>query len=111
MMVDLENKILYVDMDGVLAKWENAPLKEVSTEGFFISREPVKTMLEAVCLVYERGVEVHILTAVPENSYAKDEKKEWLRIWLTWIPESNWHFIPFGSAKTVVQNIQYIDTR
>lgn len=53
MMMDLENKILYVDMYGVVGKWENATFKEVSTEGFFISREPVKTMLEEVRLIYE----------------------------------------------------------
>lgn len=34
-MMGLENKILYVDMDGVLARWEDASYREVSSEGFF----------------------------------------------------------------------------
>lgn len=38
MMMALGNKTLYVDMNGVLAKWEDVFLKELVFEGFFIKK-------------------------------------------------------------------------
>ena len=29
----------FIDMDGVLAKWENASLEEMTSPGFFLSRK------------------------------------------------------------------------
>lgn len=99
-MTDWENKILYIDMDGVLAKWENASFQDVSSKGFFLSREPEQNLINAVRLLVESDVEVHILSSVLDNKYALGEKKEWLKRWLPWLPEMSCHFIPYGSAKT-----------
>ena len=87
MMMSLENKTLYVDMDGVLAKWEDVSLKEVSSEGFFLSRKPELNLIEAVRLIHEQDVDVRILSSVLDNEYALKEKKVWLQLWLPWLPE------------------------
>jgi len=98
-MTGLENKVLYVDMDGVLARWENASYRDVSSEGFFLSRKPELNLIDAVRLIFELNVDVHILSSVLDNEYALKEKKEWLRFWLPWLPECCCHFIPYGSVK------------
>ena len=41
-MTDLVNKILYVDKDGALAKWEDVAYRAVPSEGFFFSGWPRK---------------------------------------------------------------------
>ena len=66
-MTDLENKILYVDMDGVSAKWEDATYQDVSSEGFFLSRKSELNLIEAVRLIFESGVDTHILSSVLDN--------------------------------------------
>lgn len=99
-MMSLENKTLYVDMDGVLAKWEDVSLKEVSSEGFFLSRKPELNLIEAVRLIHEQDVDVRILSSVLDNEYALKEKKVWLQLWLPWLPECKCYFIPYGSVKT-----------
>lgn len=104
MMTDLENKILYVDMDGVLAKWEGASFQEVSSKGFFLSRKPERHLIEAIRYMVAEDVDVHILSSVLDNEYALVEKKLWLRCWLPWMPECNCHFIPYGSVKMPVNS-------
>lgn len=100
-MTGLENKVLYVDMDGVLAKWEDASYRDVSSEGFFLSRKPESNLIEAIRLIYESDVDIYILSSVLGNEFALREKKAWLRLWL---PECNWHFIPYGSVKKPVRS-------
>lgn len=53
---------------------EDASDEEVSEKGFFLSREPVNTMIEAVCIMIENGIDVHILSSVLDNPYVKEEK-------------------------------------
>lgn len=98
-MTGLENKVLYVDMDGVLARWEDASYRDVSSEGFFLSRKPELNLIDAVRLIFELDMDVHILSSVLDNEYAIKEKKEWLRFWLPWLPECCCHFISYGSVK------------
>lgn len=74
-MTGLENKILYVDMDGVLARWEDASYRDVSSEGFFLSRKPELNLIDAVRLIFELDVDVHILSSVLDNEFALKEKR------------------------------------
>lgn len=53
----------------------------------------------AVRLIFELDMDVHILSSVLDNEYAIKEKKEWLRFWLPWLPECCCHFISYGSVK------------
>ena len=70
----------FVDMDGVLAKWEDASLEEITSKNFFISRKPDLNVCEMLELLINRqdqeGIEVYIL-----SSYllpiSKVEKIEW----------------------------------
>lgn len=59
-MTGLENKVLYVDMDGVLARWEDASYRDVSSEGFFLSRKPELNLIDAVRLIFELDMDVHM---------------------------------------------------
>ena len=68
-------------------------------EGFFLSRKPELNLIDAVRLIFELDVDVHILSSVLDNEFALKEKKEWLRLWLPWLPECSCHFIPYGSVK------------
>ena len=70
-MTGLENKVLYVDMDGVLARWEDASYRDVSSEGFFLSRKPELNLIDAVRLIFESDVDVHILSSVLDNEFAE----------------------------------------
>lgn len=103
-MTGLENKVLYVDMDGVLARWKDASYRDVSSEGFFLSRKPELNLIEAVRIIFESDVDIHILSSVLNNEFALKEKKDWLRLWLPWLPQCNCHFISYGSVKKPVNS-------
>ena len=60
-MTGSENKALYVDMDGVLAKQENVSFQDISSEGLFLSRKPEVNLIKTIHLIYEQDVDVHIL--------------------------------------------------
>lgn len=71
---------LYFDMDGVLAKWNpNVSTEDTFKKGYFLNREPDTLMVElAKEMRNQPGVRVYILTAVYDNGYAEEEKKQWL---------------------------------
>lgn len=76
MMTGLDNKILYVDMDGVLVRWEDISYRDVSSKGFFLSRKTELNLIDAVRLIFESDVDVRILSSVLYNEFALKEKKE-----------------------------------
>ena len=76
---NLESLTVYVDMDGCLAKWdENASFADTYRGGFFLSRLPEERLIEAVIILFERGVDVRICSKV-YNRRAAIEKTIWLR--------------------------------
>jgi hypothetical protein len=71
---------LYFDMDGVLAKWDtNDTTEDTFQKGYFLNREPDYLMIDLVLdMVKQPNINVSILSAVYDNGYALDEKKQWL---------------------------------
>lgn len=74
-------KRLYVDMDGVLAKWgQISSEEELYNPRYFASRPAEKAVIDAVnAVISSNSAEVFILSAYLANSpYALDEKNLWL---------------------------------
>ncbi len=95
-------KRLFVDMDGVLAKFNQVDTMETLYEkGYFKNLEPMKNVLHAICDVIEnKQAEVFILSAVLEDSpYAKSEKNEWLDKYLPEIDDEHRIFPACGEDK------------
>lgn len=97
----------FIDMDGVLAKFEQASLEEMTSPGFFASRKPDQDVIEMVSLLRERqtseNIEVYIL-----SSYllpiSKEEKIAWNEKY-THIPIENQIYVPYGESKTAALEV------
>ena len=95
-------KIVYIDMDHVLADFEGGKAKvpkEIAdalpwnerwqepafntVEGFFFNLDPMPGAIEAVKALEESGLyDLHVLTASPwENPGAAAEKMRWIKKW------------------------------
>lgn len=89
---------IFIDMDGVTALFEPSSIEEMTTEGFFINRKPVKPVITMVKnLMNQSDVEVYSL-----SSYllpiSKKEKIEWNSIHVG-IPEDRQLYVPYGKDK------------
>lgn len=88
----------FIDMDGVLAKWENASLEEMTSPGFFLSRKVDENVCGMVNQLLEKqiaeNIEVYIL-----SSYllpiSKEEKIQWNEQY-THIPIERQIYVPYG---------------
>lgn len=91
----------FIDMDGVLAKWEDASLEEMTSPGFFLSRKVDENVCEMVNQLMQKQetekIEVYIL-----SSYllpiSKAEKIKWNEQY-THIPEERQIYVPYGENK------------
>lgn len=90
-------KIIYIDMDGTLAKWDsNATTEDTKKKGFFLSRKPQSNLIAAVKkLMKNKEIECCVLSAVYGNA-AADEKRKWLEKYLPGISSV---FVPYGQNK------------
>lgn len=98
-------KRLFVDMDGVLAKWiENEPFEAVCEPGYFLNLPPNICVVDAVKALCEsvdrRGTEVYILSAVLDNGHAEREKRMWLDTYCPFIPEKHRLFVSCDERKS-----------
>lgn len=90
------NAVFFIDMDGVLAKWENNG--NPNDKGFFLSRRCEKKAKQLVRSLKDDGYNVAILSAVYQNGYAEQEKATWLdNNELGDLPHL---FVPYGSDKS-----------
>lgn len=86
---------LYIDMDGVLAKWNDTSLEEVKKEGYFAKRELQSNLLEALCEI--KGLyQVYILSAVYQDGHSERDKRTWLKEKEVPFPAI---FVPYGECK------------
>ena len=88
----------YVDMDGVLCKWDTkASLEDTYRKGYFLAREPDEKILNLVKDMRDEGKDVSILSCVYENGFCAEEKSQWLdNHGLKGIPRV---FVPYGKNK------------
>ena len=93
----MEKVHVYIDMDGVLAKWDTEDTVEDTFErGYFLKRELEEKVAALIWLLSKRGIDVKILTSVYQNGYAAQEKKEWL---LKNYIENEVIIVPYGEKK------------
>ena len=90
------NKIIFFDMDGVLAEWKSVPPEKLNRRFFFLTRRPDFKMIRLLKNLTEKGEDVRILSAVL-NRYAEKEKRIWLRIF--GINPNRATFVPYGEEK------------
>lgn len=86
-----KNKIIYCDMDGVLADFfaiENANKKCAVVPNFFKELKPIKKNVEALIALINEGYQVKILTKTP-NENADNDKKVWLKKYIPQIKNEN----------------------
>jgi hypothetical protein len=99
-------KHLYIDMDGVIALWDDYykyALEDMKAEGFFENLEPNISLVRAVkTLISQYGdIDIHILSAVM-NENSKAEKNAWLDKYLPEIKADKRHFTRYGTNKADV---------
>lgn len=90
-------KRIFVDMDGVLAKWNTkASFEDTFEEGYFRKREPQENMIEAIRDL-SHNFDITILSSVyPEDRFIED-KKAWLKE--NGLGELKTVFVPYGHRK------------
>ena len=90
---------IFVDLDGVLAKWDaKASVEDTYAPGFFLTREPEPEAIAAVMLMRKEGLDVYILSCAYQNGIAEAEKDAWLAgVGLSDIPRI---FVPYGERKS-----------
>lgn len=89
---------IFIDMDGVLAKWDTtSSVEDTYKSGYFLFRqvdEKIKALLEMIDKCYD----VSILSSVYSEGTAKADKADWLR--LNKINKIDKIFCPYGHKKT-----------
>lgn len=95
----------YIDMDGVLAKWNTeASAEDTFEEGYFLRREPDQKAIRYVQDLLDDGKDVCILSHAYQNGYAEPEKEAWLQEYgLGDIPAI---FVPYGTPNCFQYNIK-----
>ncbi len=90
---------IYIDMDGVLAKWNiHATVEDTQKKGYFLEREPEEKVVRLVETLRKNGVKVCVLSAAYPNGYAAIEKSSWLdRIFDKALDRI---FVPYGANKS-----------
>ena len=91
--------IIYIDMDGVIARWNShATEEDTHKEGYFSGREPEPVILALMDRLKEKGIRTEILTAAYQEGTARRDKLAWLKAQgLDWVKV---HFVPYGERKT-----------
>lgn len=90
---------IYIDMDGVLAKWNSsATLEDTQQKGYFAKREPEEKMVSLVKTLRKLGVHVCVLSAAYPNGYAAAEKSDWLD--KVFDKALDRIFVPYGQNKS-----------
>lgn len=94
-------KRLFVDMDGVLAKFTHVnKIEELYEENYFRDLEPQMNVVNAVKLLMQHpDIDVHILSSVLDSKFARSEKREWLGEYLPEMEDGNINFVPYGKEK------------
>ena len=90
--------MIFVDMDGVLAKWNpEASIEDTYTDGYFLQRVAEGKIIKLIRLLMKMGEKVAILSAVYPTGSAGPDKHKWLdRIGL---PDIRRIFVPYGEDK------------
>ncbi len=106
---------IFVDMDGVLAKFNHVQSEEELYEkGYFANLEPLPTVVDGMKRYIKENPDkdIYILSAyLTESPYALQEKNEWLDRYLPEISSDHRIFCPCGKPKAdyIIGGIQKTD--
>ncbi len=99
----MEKKRLFVDMDGVLAVFNNqiSSTEQLYEDGYFRNLEPQQNVVDAIKqLISEKQIDVYILSSyLADSLYALPEKNGWLDEHLPELPQEKRLFVPCGKEK------------
>ena len=88
----------HIDMDGVLAVWnQQASEEETHENGYFIGRDVEFSAVAFVRMLKDRGNDVCILSSVYEDDHSAQEKDLWLN--RAGLPDIQRIFVPYGKDK------------
>lgn len=94
---------IFVDMDGVLAVFNNqiSSEEELLEKGYFRNLAPQQNVVDAVnLLLADKDVEVRVLSAyLPESDHAEREKVEWCKEHLPNLPLERIYLVECGTPK------------
>lgn len=112
----MADRRLFVDMDGVLAKWNNnlSSEDELFEKGYYRDLEPVENVVKTIKELHNMSneCEVFILSKyLEESEFAYSEKKEWLAKYLPEINDEHIILVPYSSDKSkyIPGGIQHSD--
>lgn len=92
---------VFVDMDGVLAVYDENVENVMFDKGFFLNRPVVTSMIEVVRnLLANKDYNVFILTSVIDSPYCVNEKALWLDKNLPELEKENRIYVPYGIVKS-----------
>lgn len=99
------NVNVFVDMDGVIAKYNPNTPKLMYDENFFLTRPAQSEMIDAVKMMIEQCLNIYILSSVIDSPYCVSEKNLWLDRHLPEINYNNRIYVPYGISKsTYIEN-------
>lgn len=106
---------LYVDMDGVLAEFnEVTNIDELYEKNYFANLQPIDNVVDAIKEMIRQqktnnDIDIYILSSVLKDSpYAYEEKNAWLEKHLPEIDSDHRIFLDYGQNKTdVIQNFDH----
>lgn len=101
-MIKTKEQNIFVDMDGVLAVYDENIVEYMYNENYFATRPAVEPMLELVRRLCELGYNVYILTSCIDSEFCIPEKTEWLNNHLPEVPVENRIFVEYGQVKAKV---------
>lgn len=93
----IKNILFCVDMDGVLAIWEDASEEETHKRGWFISRLVEIAVVSLVRMLADTGWNVVILSSVYQDDHSAKEKTQWLE--MAGLGDIKRIFVPYGENK------------
>ena len=98
----MNNKRLFIDMDGTLAKWRyECCIDDCYQKGYYRNLETQENVLDGIIMFLQKhnDVEIFILSAVLPTEYARKEKIEWLHQYLPQIRDDHIIFSEYGKEK------------
>lgn len=90
---------IFVDMDGVLAVYDEDIVEHMHKEGYFANRPVVNTMIEVVKHLVKKKYEVYILTSCIDSEHCRQEKADWLDKYLPEVKKENRIYVNYGDVK------------
>lgn len=90
--------VYYIDMDGVIAVWnQNASEEETHENGYFLNRDVELSAIAFVRMLKDSGADVRILSSVYMDDHSSEDKSMWLvQNGLGDLPKT---FVPYGHDK------------